>query len=115
MLARDDHTPLENHPLCMRSTSPAAARWCRSPATTCRCSTQPACSGNIYIQERPPALFDVSHMGQEIALRAKSGHVGGRGIGAGTAGAAGPSSASPPAGSGYAQFTNDDGGNSRRI
>jgi hypothetical protein len=58
MLARviNLRIPAEAHSLCTPCTSPAAARWCRSPAMTCRCNTQPACSGNICIPEhRPPA------------------------------------------------------------
>ena len=39
---------------------------------TCRCNTQPACSGNTCIPATRAGLFDVSHMGQ-IALRPKSG------------------------------------------
>ena len=52
----------------------AAARWCRSPATRCRCNI-PAGVLKEHLHTRSAAgLFDVSHMGQ-IVLRPKSGKV----------------------------------------
>ncbi len=35
--------------------SQAAARWCRLPAMTCRCNSEPACSGNTCIPASAPA------------------------------------------------------------
>ncbi len=55
MLARDDLNPTETYAACTRCMSPAAARWCRSRAMTCRCNTPPACSGNTCIPARAPA------------------------------------------------------------
>ena len=58
----------------MRCTSPAAARWCRSPATTCRCNIATGVLKEHLHTRASAGLFDVSHMGQ-IALRPKSGKV----------------------------------------
>ena len=49
---------------CTRCTWHSARRWCRSPATRCRCSTPPGMLKEHLHTRAAAGLFDVSHMGQ---------------------------------------------------
>jgi len=88
MLARDDKSPLKNHPVTRPARGPAAAKMV--PFAGYDMPVQFA-SGVLreHLHTREAAgLFDVSHMGQ-IALRPKSGKLEDAALGAGTAGPAG--------------------------
>ena len=88
MLATTTESPtLQTHPLARAALSRAAARWCRSRAMTCRCSTRPACSRNTSIPAFCRPVRRLAYGPDRAAAEIRQGR--GRGAGAGAAGAAG--------------------------
>ena len=58
-----------SRPRSMRGMSRSAPAWCRSPATTCRCSIPTGILDRAQLDPRArPGLFDVSHMGQAFLV-----------------------------------------------
>ena len=86
----------------------AAARWCRSPAMTCRCNTPPACCRE-HLHTRPPPACSTSRIWARSRLRPKSGKVEDAAL---ALERLVPQDivAVAPGRQRYAQFTNDDGG-----